>query len=902
MKQKFHLAWAETQNKYSDIKGEKGIELRNKFYSPFFLRLGSNVKIEAGCRFYHPDRIVINDDVRINIDCLLYGSGGIWLGSHLRLGPRSLIHSANHDTELDSSLAFFERGYKYQQVYIGDNSLISANVSILPGVKLEKGSFVACGAVVVKNNYEQGSYLAGVPARDIRSNSNAEVKNYEPCPEIILVISNPKWESGARHLICGLGLPQVVIHPFDKPLPSSAHTIIFMGSGKLVSEPYKHQTVWTIEEGDIFIGNKCELSELSIKMPFTDSLTKLPLEVSFQQVQSPNHLGKNHKFLRDSTFWLCQRLIKNISLLSANEFLEWCCVIRLLNIRPNRSDEMFEWLMRQLWNHWPKEAKSKKPHSLKIASTDYETTLTLWFNYVSSVVIKGKYKYLSALRSKKTKNSQVRNSILQFPVLLIWDALNSSNPEDYNNVSNTIEKLFPSMNNSRQLLAAFFAADICDDKKLKQSIRGYFEDVVWWPENSPFSYFAVGNDTLCLSPLMMAWWMYLDNGEFGGVFEENIYLPDSNAIPISWTAFERSITPWEVKDKGVSLVDVNTKKISSSLIENWVKFHFPPDLGANKFYLNQTNYINHIKSIENIWSSLFDYIQTKSDSVLVKLKPWPAPYKAALSLRYDIDRPITTSKVTELSRKQATLFNAPCATWYFRGNNSDYDVLNSILTRHWQESGRHVETLDEKVFNEGATHHSSPSSCYWKGAESLQKLFDNGACYTEFLITDIGVPKQVFYLEENNKRDKKNPFYLIPLHFPLEGGTKDKDLVYFDKLIDYFHEKLVNGDHIIIGSHPDLSQSLLDQVVIRENLSGVWFATIEDVIKRIEELFFKAKIIKTNNVENSERSITLVSSKTIANVQIEIISKGNIIQSEVVQFNANAPRTIPLEVDFFTEI
>src|SRR5215510_8301565 len=125
--------WEDVQTQLGDLPGEEGIVRRRDAYAEYFLGFGRDVRIAEGCRFHHPDRIVLDDDVRINVGALIYGSGGIRIGRHARIGPRVFIHSANHEIDPNDERALFERGYEYESVEIGDNCLISANVSILSG-------------------------------------------------------------------------------------------------------------------------------------------------------------------------------------------------------------------------------------------------------------------------------------------------------------------------------------------------------------------------------------------------------------------------------------------------------------------------------------------------------------------------------------------------------------------------------------------------------------------------------------------------------------------------------------------------------------------------------------------------------------------------------------------------
>ena len=160
----FLRQWEAVQAKHADLPGEDAARRRAEAYAPFFLGFGERVYIGAGCRFYHPHRIVLEDDARFNDGALVYGSGGVHVGRHARIGPRFFVHSANHDTGA-SPLAFHERGYDYATVRIGDDCLISANVSVLPGAILGPGTFVAAGAVVTGRTYPDDARLAGVPAK-----------------------------------------------------------------------------------------------------------------------------------------------------------------------------------------------------------------------------------------------------------------------------------------------------------------------------------------------------------------------------------------------------------------------------------------------------------------------------------------------------------------------------------------------------------------------------------------------------------------------------------------------------------------------------------------------------------------------------------------------------------------
>lgn len=87
---------------------------------------------------------------------------GIKIGKNVRIGPGVKLISANHD--LDD----FDKHIQTEPITIGNNSWLSADCKILPGVKLGNHTIVAAGAVV-NNSFPEGNcIIGGVPARVIK--------------------------------------------------------------------------------------------------------------------------------------------------------------------------------------------------------------------------------------------------------------------------------------------------------------------------------------------------------------------------------------------------------------------------------------------------------------------------------------------------------------------------------------------------------------------------------------------------------------------------------------------------------------------------------------------------------------------------------------------------------------
>lgn len=102
--------------------------------------------------------ILFGTDVLISHQAFLQGAGGLNFGSKIMVGPRVSFITANHDLSSRESTS--------ASIFIEDGVWIGANVVILPGVTIGKGSVVAAGSVVTRN-VSPGVVVGGVPARVI---------------------------------------------------------------------------------------------------------------------------------------------------------------------------------------------------------------------------------------------------------------------------------------------------------------------------------------------------------------------------------------------------------------------------------------------------------------------------------------------------------------------------------------------------------------------------------------------------------------------------------------------------------------------------------------------------------------------------------------------------------------
>lgn len=107
--------------------------------------------------------VVIGEGTTINKNtCVL---DNVIIGKQCSIAPNCVIVGSNHNFS-DKHQSIKQQGFSSEGIIICDDVWIGANVTILDGVKIEKGAIVAAGAVVNKN-VPEFTVFGGVPAKMI---------------------------------------------------------------------------------------------------------------------------------------------------------------------------------------------------------------------------------------------------------------------------------------------------------------------------------------------------------------------------------------------------------------------------------------------------------------------------------------------------------------------------------------------------------------------------------------------------------------------------------------------------------------------------------------------------------------------------------------------------------------
>lgn len=189
------------------MPGPQGFRLRAKHWKKRLKFLGENVKIDVGVYFQNPQYISLDDNcwidrnviilagapgggrvtytkdnpdftleqgdvyigkcTHIAPNCVLSGIGGLYIGRNSGIASNSTVYTYSHhyknltDKSDPSQYSFTPLARQDQQamitgpVVIKDYSAIGLCSVILPGVTLEKGTWVASGSVISKSSPKQ---------------------------------------------------------------------------------------------------------------------------------------------------------------------------------------------------------------------------------------------------------------------------------------------------------------------------------------------------------------------------------------------------------------------------------------------------------------------------------------------------------------------------------------------------------------------------------------------------------------------------------------------------------------------------------------------------------------------------------------------------------------------------
>ena len=132
------------------------------------LTLGKNATIAPNVSLRHGERIVIGARSKIGEHAFLWAGathGSITIGEDCRFGPGVFVTASDYGLLPDEK--FSTQARNEQDVVIGNDVWLAANVFVAAGVEIGDGCVVSAGSSVTKS-LPPGSVAVGVPARIVR--------------------------------------------------------------------------------------------------------------------------------------------------------------------------------------------------------------------------------------------------------------------------------------------------------------------------------------------------------------------------------------------------------------------------------------------------------------------------------------------------------------------------------------------------------------------------------------------------------------------------------------------------------------------------------------------------------------------------------------------------------------
>lgn len=124
-------------------------EEKQKILRKLFAEMGENAYIQAP---YHAmwggHHVHLGKNVYVNFNCTFVDDAQIYIGDNTMIAPNVTIIAASHPV----SPSLRAEGYGCNKpVYIGKNVWIASNVTVLPGVHIGDNSIIGAGSVVTKD-------------------------------------------------------------------------------------------------------------------------------------------------------------------------------------------------------------------------------------------------------------------------------------------------------------------------------------------------------------------------------------------------------------------------------------------------------------------------------------------------------------------------------------------------------------------------------------------------------------------------------------------------------------------------------------------------------------------------------------------------------------------------------
>jgi len=141
-----------------------GNKTRGVLFRAFFKKCGNNLQISKSVNILYPYNIIIGDNVYIGFSSWLNAQGNIVIDDEVMFGPFVSVATGNHTRKNENSLSYRFGEHIKKEVQFKKGCWIAANVTVLPGTVVGKGTILGAGCVA-NGILDDDSLYVGIPAK-----------------------------------------------------------------------------------------------------------------------------------------------------------------------------------------------------------------------------------------------------------------------------------------------------------------------------------------------------------------------------------------------------------------------------------------------------------------------------------------------------------------------------------------------------------------------------------------------------------------------------------------------------------------------------------------------------------------------------------------------------------------
>ncbi len=444
-----------------------------------------------------------------------------------------------------------------------------------------------------------------------------------------------------------------------------------------------------------------------------------------------------------------------------------------------------------------------------------------------------------------------------------------------------MESWLPQSRNAKQMCAIGFAALVMRDEGLLAAVVRRMDESTWRIKDSALLPLVPGKRNIERSLLAAGLVAALAMRSEGVGFSSLSSMQDR--AELEWSGFGSQLIDGSVEGASLRFFDPAERRISASLLENWLRMIEQPDINHGQLCISDSRYQQGVVALEAMWGRIIDAIAVEAGQPVVRVRPWPQGSDFAISVRYDVDRPVPEGQVDRILRIQSESIGGMCGSWFFLQEASHNESVRQAIRGHQQEEGVHSTRLSrESCEGMGVTAHSSQYSEYFTGRRSLVEAEKGRALYTEQM-NHLAVAPRPAWLG-----DRMTDTWAFPLHFPVEGSVGDVDLAYFERYAEVCIDQRTVGAHVVIGAHPDCRPELVGDAIKRCGLGGGGGAPPNGGHRTVRAINTPGNI----RIQIQDGQVMAWSRSYVENVVFEFIPPGR--GCSLLRANLKADKVVPL--------